>query len=92
MEELDCLAEQQSVEPPAAARAGSECHVERDADQAGTDARACQVLNEAVGHRFKDVCAAGAPQHGGVACGQKKTGEGLINKMSLFSHLLNGNI
>lgn len=77
MEELDWLAEQQSVEPPAAARAGSECHIERDADQAGTDTRARQVLDEAIGHRFKDVRAAGAPQHSGIACGQKKTGERL---------------
>lgn len=74
MEELDGLAEQQGVEPPAAARAGSECHVEGDAHQAGTDARTCQVLDEAIGHRFKDVCAAGAPQYGGISCGQKETG------------------
>lgn len=61
MEELDGLAKQQSLKPPAAARADSERHVERNAHQAGTNSRARQVLDEAIGHGFKDICAAGAP-------------------------------
>lgn len=72
MEELDGLAEQQSVQPPAAARAGSQCNVEGNADQAGADPRARQVLDEAVGHGFKDVRAAGAPQHRGISCGAEE--------------------
>lgn len=71
MEELDGLAEQQRVKPPAAAGAGSERHVEGDAHQAGADARARQVLDEAVCHRFKDIRAAGAPQHRGISCGEE---------------------
>lgn len=71
MEELDDLAEQQSVKPPAAARAGSECHVEGNAHQAGTDTRARQVLDEAIGDGFEDVCAARAPQHCGISCVEK---------------------
>lgn len=71
MEELDGLAEQQSVKPPAAARAGSQGHVEGDAQQAGTDTRARQVLDKSVGHGFEDVCAAGAPQHRGISCGEE---------------------
>ncbi len=71
MEELDDLAQHQSVKPPAAARAGSERDVEGNADQAGTDARARQVLDESVGHRFKDISAAGAPQYRGVSCEEK---------------------
>ncbi len=74
MQELDGLAEQQSVEPPAAARAGSQRHVEGDADQAGADARARQVLDESVGHGFKDVGAAGAPQHRGIPCKEEQRG------------------
>lgn len=72
MQELDGLAEQQSVKPPAAARAGSQRHVERDADQAGADARARQVLDESVGHGFKDIRAAGAPQHRGISCEEER--------------------
>ena len=71
MEELHDLAEQQRVEPPAAPGAGSQGHVEGDAHQAGTDPGACQVLDEAIGHGFEDAGAAGAPQHGGVSCGEK---------------------
>ncbi len=74
MEELDGLAQHQSVKPPAAARTGSECNVEGNADQAGADPRACQVLDESVCHRFKDLCAAGAPQHRGISCGEEKRG------------------
>ena len=69
MEELDGLAQHQSVKPPAAAGAGAERHVEGDAHHAGTDTRARQVLDEAIGHGFKDACAAGAPQHCGISCG-----------------------
>ena len=72
MEELDGLAEHQSVEPPAAAGARSERDVEGNAHQAGADTRARQVLDEAAGHRFKDVSAAGAPQHRGIACGEEE--------------------
>lgn len=74
MQELDALAEQQSVKPPAAAGAGTEHHVEWDAHQAGADTRAGQVFDEAVGHGFEDVCAAGAPQHRGISCrgGEKR--------------------
>lgn len=68
MEELDGLAEQQSVKPPAAARTGTQRQVEGNAHQAGADPRARQVLDEAVGDRFEDAGAAGAPQHCGVAC------------------------
>lgn len=72
MEELDGLAEHQSVKPPAAARAGSERHVEGNAHQAGADTRARQVLDESVGHGLEDVRAAGAPQHRGITCGGKR--------------------
>lgn len=71
MEELDGLAEQQSVKPPAAARAGSKRHVEGNAHQAGADTRARQVLDESVGRRLKDIRAAGAPQHSGISCGEE---------------------
>lgn len=74
MEELDGLAEYQSVKPPAAARAGSERNVEGDAHQAGADSWARQVLDEAVGHGFKDICAAGAPQDRGISCGEEERG------------------
>ena len=74
MEELHGLAEQQSVKPPTAARAGSEYHVEGNTHQAGADTRACQVLDEAIGHRFKDIRAAGAPQHRGISCGEAGLG------------------
>ena len=66
MEELEGLAEQQHVNPQAAARAGSEGHVKGDAHQTSADTRACQVLDESIGHGFKDTRAAGAPQHGGI--------------------------
>lgn len=71
MEELDGLAEQQSVKPPTAARAGTEHHVEGNAHQAGADTRACQVLDEAIGHRFKDIRAASAPQNCGISCRER---------------------
>lgn len=74
VEELEGLADQQSVEPPAAARAGPECNVEGNADQAGADARARQVLDESVGYGFEDVCAAGAPQHRGISCVEEERG------------------
>lgn len=71
MEELDGLAEQQSVKPPAAARAGSERNIEGNADQAGADPRTCQVLDESVCHGLKDIRAAGAPQHRGISCEER---------------------
>lgn len=74
MKELDGLAEYQSVKPPAAARAGSKCNVEGNTHQAGTDTWARQVLDEAVGHGFKDIRAAGAPQHRGISCGEEERG------------------
>lgn len=77
MEELDGLADDQRVKPPAAARAGSESDVEGDAHQAGADSRARQVLDEAVGHGFKDICAAGAPQDRGISCGEEESGADL---------------
>lgn len=72
MEELEGLAEQQRVKPQAAARAGSKGHIERDTHQAGTNARTCKVLDESIGHGFKDTRAARAPQHGGVTCGEEE--------------------
>lgn len=72
MEELDGLAEHQSVEPPAAAWARSKRNVEGNAHQAGADTWARQVLDEAAGHRFKDISAAGAPQHHGITCGEEE--------------------
>lgn len=76
MEELEGLAEQQRVKPPAAAGAGSKRHVKGDAHQASADPRACQVLHKAIGHRFKDIRAAGAPQHRGIACERREAREG----------------
>lgn len=72
MQELEGLAEYRSVKPPAAARAGAQCNVEGDAHQAGTDSRARHVLHKAVGDGFKDIGAAGAPQHCGISCGGKE--------------------
>lgn len=72
MEELESLAEHQRVKPPAAARTGPQGHVEGDAHQAGADPGARQVLDESIGHRFKDVCGAGAPQHGGITCREEQ--------------------
>lgn len=69
LEELDGLADDQSVKPPAAAGADPQRDVEGNARQAGAHPRARQVLDEAAGDRFKDAGGAGAPQHGGVACG-----------------------
>lgn len=51
-------------------RTGPQHHVKGNTHQAGTDARAGQVLDEAIGHRFEDVGAAGTPQHSGVSCGE----------------------
>lgn len=70
MQELEGLAEDDGVKPPAAAGTGAQCDVEGDAHQAGADPRARHVLHEAVGHRLEDVGAAGAPQHCGVSCGE----------------------
>lgn len=70
VQELEGLAEDDGVEPPAAAGAGAQCDVEGDAHEAGADPRACHVLHEAAGHRLEDVGAAGAPQHCGVSCGE----------------------
>lgn len=72
VEELESFAEHQRVKPQAAPRIGSECHIKGDAHQAGTDTRPCQVLDESIGHCFKDVCAAGAPQHSGITCREKE--------------------
>lgn len=72
VQELEGFAEQQSVQPPAAARAGAQHYVEGDAHQPSADPRAGQVLDEPVGDRLEDVCAAGAPQHGGVTCGEEQ--------------------
>lgn len=72
MEELDDLADHQRVKPPAATRAGPQRHIEGNAHQACTDPWTRQVLDEAIGHRFKDIRAAGAPQHCGVTCGEKR--------------------
>lgn len=74
MEELDGLAEDQSVKPPAAPRAGSECDVEGNTHQAGADTRARQVLDKAIGHGLKHICAAGAPQHSGITCREGQRG------------------
>lgn len=68
VQELEGLAEDNGVKPPAAAGAGAQRDVEGDAHQAGADPRARHVLHEAVGHRLEDVGAAGAPQHCGVSC------------------------
>lgn len=72
VEELESFAEHQRVKPQAASRIGSECHIKGYAHQAGTDTRPCQVLDESISHCFKDVCAAGAPQHGGITCQEKE--------------------
>lgn len=74
MEELDGLAEYQSVKPPAAPRAGSKCNVKGNTHQAGANTRARQVLDKAVGHGFEHIRAAGAPQHGGITCGEEERG------------------
>lgn len=70
VQELEGLAEDGGVKPPAAAGAGAQRDVEGDAHQAGADPRARHVLHEAVGHRLEDVRAAGAPQHRGISCGE----------------------
>lgn len=70
VQELEGLAEDDGVKPPAAAGAGAQCDVEGDAHQAGADPRARHVLHKAVGHRLEDLGAAGAPQHCGVSCGE----------------------
>lgn len=58
MQEFDNLAEEHSVDPPAALRAGTKDDVEGHADQASTNPRAGQVFNEPVGDRFEHGCAA----------------------------------
>lgn len=70
VQELEGLAEDDGVEPPAAEGAGAQCDVKGDAHQAGADPRARHVLHKAVGHRLEDVGAAGAPQDCGVSCGE----------------------
>lgn len=70
MQELEGLAEDGGVKPPAAAGAGAQRDVEGDTHQAGADPRARHVLHEAVGHGLEDVRAAGAPQHRGISCGE----------------------
>lgn len=72
MQEFDDLAEQQSVQPQAAAGTGPQRHVEGDAHESGADSRARQVLDESFGNWFKDSRAAGAPQHGRITCGKEK--------------------
>lgn len=68
MQELEGLAEDDGVKPPAAAGAGTQHNVEGHARQAGADPRARHVLHEAAGHGLEDFGAAGAPQHCGVSC------------------------
>lgn len=68
MQELEGLAEDDGVKPPAAAGAGAQRNVEGDAHQAGADPRARHVLHKAAGHGLEDARAAGAPQHRGVPC------------------------
>lgn len=70
VQELEGLAEDGGVKPPAAAGAGAQRDVEGHAHQAGADPRARHVLHEAVGHGLEDVGAAGAPQHRGISCGE----------------------
>lgn len=72
VQELEGLAEDGGVKPPAAAGAGAQRDVEGDTHQAGADPRARHVLHEAVGYGLEDVGAAGAPQHRGISCGEKK--------------------
>lgn len=78
LEELDSLAHNQSVKPPAAAGADPERDVEGNARQARADPRARQVLDEAAGDRFKDARGAAAPQHGTIAWGGEARGYSMI--------------
>lgn len=72
VQELDGLAEHWRVDPEAATRAGVQEHVERHAHQAGADAWAGQVLNEAPSDCLEDVGAAGAPQHDSISWARER--------------------
>lgn len=67
VQELDGFAEEECTEPPAAARAAAQRHVEGHAHQGSADARARQVLDETPSDRLEDIGVAGTPKHRGIA-------------------------
>lgn len=53
MQKLGNFAEEHRVDPPAAVWTGTKNNVKRHADQAGTNTRAGQILDESVCYGFK---------------------------------------
>lgn len=84
LQELDSLAHDQSVKPPAATWTDPERDVKGNACQARADPRARQVLDEAAGGRFEDAGGAGAPQHHDIACGGKESWYGILMILSIL--------
>lgn len=78
LEELDGLAHDQSVKPPAATWTDPERDVKGNARQARADPRARQVLDEAAGDGLEDARGAGTPQHCDVACGREERRYGIL--------------
>lgn len=84
LEELDGLAHEQSVKPPAATRTDPERDVKGNARQARADPRARQVLEEAAGDRSEDARGAGTPQHRDIACGGEERWCGILMILSML--------
>lgn len=74
VQKLGNSAEEHGIDPPAAVWTGTKSNVKRHTDQAGTDPRAGQILDEPVCYRLKYRCSASWPQHHYVTCQQKREG------------------